>query len=80
MRLEILDNQREHKPLSLGEPADRFHVVIEVEDIEAVRRKIQIETPSPQTSSWGSRLFQLRDPDGVPVTYLEWVEPARDAS
>jgi catechol 2,3-dioxygenase-like lactoylglutathione lyase family enzyme len=30
MRLEILDNKRERKPLALGTPADRFHVVIEV--------------------------------------------------
>jgi len=34
LRLEILDNARERDPLSLGEPADRFHVVVEVEDIE----------------------------------------------
>ena len=26
-----------------------------------------------QTTSWGAKLFQLRDPDGVPVTFLEWV-------
>ena len=80
MRLEILDNQRERKPLRLGEPADRFHVVIEVADIEFARRKIKIETPPPQTTSWGSRLFQIRDPDGVPVTFLQWIETASEES
>jgi catechol 2,3-dioxygenase-like lactoylglutathione lyase family enzyme len=80
MRLEILDNQRERKPLRLGEPADRFHVVVEVADIEVARRKIKIETPPPQTTSWGSRLFQIRDPDGVPVTFLQWIETASEES
>ena len=50
----------------------RFIVVIEVEDIEAVRNRLAVEAPSPQATSWGARLFQLRDPDGVPVTFLEW--------
>jgi catechol 2,3-dioxygenase-like lactoylglutathione lyase family enzyme len=72
LRLEILDNSRERDPLSLGEPADRFHVVVEVEDIESARNRIAIETPIPQDTSWGARLFQVRDPDGVPVTFLQW--------
>lgn len=80
MRLEILDNGRERRPLRLGEPADRFHVVIEVDDIEAARRRIQVEVPSPQTTSWGARLFQLRDPDGVPVTFLQWTGSGSEAS
>ncbi len=74
MRLEILDNSRERNPLCLGIPADRFHVVIEVEDIDDARSRIGIETPPAQTVSWGARLFQIRDPDGVPVTYLHWIE------
>ena len=72
MRLELLDNTRERKPLPLGEPADRFHVVVEVEDIDAVRSRIKVEAPAPQSTSWGARLFQVRDPDGVPVTFLQW--------
>ena len=80
MRLEILDNQRKEVPLPLGEPADRFQVVIEVEDVEIAMRRIRIEAPSPEVTSWGSRLFQLRDPDGVPVTFLEWVEPTGSGS
>ena len=72
MRLELLDNTRERKPLPLGEPADRFHVVVEVEDIDAARSRIKVEAPAPQSTSWGARLFQVRDPDGVPVTFLQW--------
>ena len=74
MRLEILDNERERKPLALGTPADRFHVVIEVDDIEVAGRDIKIDAPPIQTTSWGARLFQVRDPDGVPVTFLQWIE------
>lgn len=76
LRLEILDNSRERNPLSLGEPADRFHVVVEVEDIEAARNGIAIVAPPAQDTSWGARIFQVRDPDGVPVTFLQWT-PAR---
>ena len=73
MKLEILDNSRERKSLSLGDPADRVHVVIEVDDIDEARRDIDIDAPPPQSTSWGARLFQIRDPDGVPVTYLQWI-------
>ena len=38
------------------------------------RLNIDIEAPPTQSTSWGARLFQLRDPDGVPVTFLEWSE------
>jgi catechol 2,3-dioxygenase-like lactoylglutathione lyase family enzyme len=72
LRLEILDNTRERRALPLGEPADRFHIVVEVEDIEAVRDSIAIPAPPTQATSWGARLFVLRDPDGVPVTFLQW--------
>lgn len=72
LRLEILDNARERRPLPLGEPADRFHVVVEVEDIEAAWRGLAIKAPAPKATSWGARLFQVRDPDGVPVTFLQW--------
>ncbi|MHC5109694.1 MAG: VOC family protein [Planctomycetota bacterium] len=73
LRLELLDNQRERNPLSLGTPADRFHVVVEVEDIEAERRRLKIEAPPAQTTSWGAQMFQIRDPDGVLVTFLQWI-------
>jgi catechol 2,3-dioxygenase-like lactoylglutathione lyase family enzyme len=80
MRLEILDNERERKPLALGTPADRFHVVIEVDDIDAAGREIKIDAPPAQTTSWGARMFQVRDPDGVPVTFLQWIETESEAT
>ena len=72
MRLEIIDNQRKRHPLALGAPTDRFHLVVEVDDIEKARDSIDIEASLPQDTSWGARLFQVHDPDGVPVTFLQW--------
>jgi hypothetical protein len=72
LRLEILDNARERRPLHLGPPLDRVHVVVEVDDVFHARSKLPISTPVPTNTSWGARLFQIRDPDGVPVTFLEW--------
>ncbi len=80
IRLEIMDNQRERKPLSLGAPADRFHVVIEVDDIEVARQRIKIDAPPTQDTSWGARLFQIRDPDGVPATFLQWTKTESEES
>ncbi len=80
MRLEILDNQRERRPVVLGAPGDRVHVVVEVDDIEEARDSIDIEAPPPQGTSWGARLFQVRDPDGIPVTFLQWIETDGDGS
>ncbi len=75
LRLEVLDNARERSPLRIDEPADRFHLVVEVEDIEAARDRIAVEAPPAQAVSWGARLFQVRDPDGLPVTFLQWDSP-----
>jgi catechol 2,3-dioxygenase-like lactoylglutathione lyase family enzyme len=72
LRLEILDNARERRELRLGEAAERFHIVVEVEDLEATRDSLAIPAPAAQATSWGARLFVLRDPDGIPVTFLQW--------
>jgi catechol 2,3-dioxygenase-like lactoylglutathione lyase family enzyme len=80
MRLEIIDNVRERNPLALGTPADRFHVVIEVDDIDAARGDIKFDSPPIQTTSWGARMFQVRDPDGVPVTFLQWIDRESEAT
>ena len=72
MRLELLDNAREKAQLPLGDPADRFHVVVEVEDLDAARSGLEVDAPLPQSTSWGARLFVLRDPDGISVTFLQW--------
>ena len=73
LRLEILDNVRKRRPLRLGKPANRLHVMVEVNDIEAARNRLAIDAPLPEATSWGGRLFQVLDPDGVPVTFLQWV-------
>ena len=79
LRLELLDNRRERRPLPLGVPGDRIHVVVEVPNIEAARSRLAVAAPAPQSVSWGARLFQVRDPDGVPVTFLQWDAPGEDA-
>lgn len=80
LRLELIDNQRERNPRTLGAPADRLHVVIEVDDIEDARQRIRIEAPPARATSWGTEIFELRDPDGVPVTYLRWTESQGESS
>jgi len=74
LRLEILDNARERRPLRLGTPADRVHLVVEVSDLDAACHTFRIGAPPPQAVSWGARLVELRDPDGVAVTFLEWLD------
>lgn len=73
LRLEVLDNARERHPARL-DAASRVHVVIEVDDILATWEKMTLAAPVPSTTSWGARLFQIHDPDGVPVTFLQWTE------
>jgi catechol 2,3-dioxygenase-like lactoylglutathione lyase family enzyme len=70
LTLEVLDNARERKPLPL--PADRFHLVVEVDDILVARSRLRISAPPPQPVTWGAAVFQIRDPERVPVTFLEW--------
>jgi catechol 2,3-dioxygenase-like lactoylglutathione lyase family enzyme len=72
LRLEILDNARQRQPAALLSSDGRTHVVIEVADLELARANLSLDTPEPQTTSWGARLFQILDPDGTTVTYLQW--------
>ena len=74
MRLEIIDNEREQRQRELGEPADKFHLVVEVDNIDEARERIKIDAPPTQDTSWGARIFLLHDPDGIPVTFLQWTE------
>jgi catechol 2,3-dioxygenase-like lactoylglutathione lyase family enzyme len=78
LQLEILDNARERRPLALGNPADRVHLVVEVADIDTARRHLQIAAPAPEAVSWGARLFEVRDPHGVPVTFIQWNDPGNE--
>jgi catechol 2,3-dioxygenase-like lactoylglutathione lyase family enzyme len=80
MRLEIIDNEREQRPLELGEPGEKLHIVIEVDDIDEARKRIKVEVPPTQDTSWGARLFPIRDPDGVRVTFLQWTKAEGEES
>ena len=76
MKIEIIDNEREQHPRELGEPVDRVHIVIEVDDINQASLGLKLEAPPIEDTSWGSRIFQVRDPDGIPVTFIQWIEEA----
>jgi catechol 2,3-dioxygenase-like lactoylglutathione lyase family enzyme len=80
MRLEIIDNEREQRQRELGKTADKVHIVVEVENIDSARERIKVDAPPTQDTSWGSRLFQTRDPDGLPVTFLQWTKTESEAS
>ena len=69
--LELLDNDCGPCAQMLGASLDRVRLVIEVEDIDETRDLLDIETPIPQTADDGKRSFQLRDPDGLPVTFMQ---------
>lgn len=73
LRLELLDNTRERHPVPLDVSA-RVHVVIEVADVDRARETIAVPAPACASTSWGARLFQIHDPDGVPVTFLQWAD------
>ena len=75
MRLEILDNSRERQPLTLGEPADRVHVVIEVDDIEAVRAALLAagyEATEKKLGSDHSWQAWTRDPSGIRIEFHQY--------
>jgi catechol 2,3-dioxygenase-like lactoylglutathione lyase family enzyme len=78
LRLEILDAARENRTLRLEPPADRVHLVVEVDDVEAARAALAVDAPAPEDTSWGTRLFRLRDPDGTWVTYLQPIHGPKD--
>jgi catechol 2,3-dioxygenase-like lactoylglutathione lyase family enzyme len=75
LRLELLDNRREAKPMSVPTLGDRLHIVVEVAHIDEARISITQGAPEVQRLSWGALLFQIRDPDGTPITYIEWTDP-----
>lgn len=75
MLVEILDNRRQRTPAALGGKSARAHLVVEVPDVAAARSRLSIATPEPVVTSWGATLFELCDPDGTSITYLQWLEP-----
>ena len=74
MRLEIIDNEREQHQCELAVPSNKFHIVVEVDNIDEARQSIKVDAPPTRDTSWGARIFQVHDPDGVPITFLQWTE------
>jgi len=74
--LEILDNQREENPRDLAPPDGRLTVVIEVDDVDDRWARMSAGAARPEDTSWGARLFRVLDPDGVQVTFVEWLSSA----
>ncbi|NDR57921.1 DUF120 domain-containing protein [Aliiruegeria sabulilitoris] len=75
VHLEIIDSGREANPLMHAGAVESLQVVVEVDDIEEMHHRIAAEVPPPATVPWGARLFRLNDPDGIPVTFLQWLQP-----
>jgi catechol 2,3-dioxygenase-like lactoylglutathione lyase family enzyme len=57
--------------------ADGVIVAMVVDDLEGELARLQREgvaiTLPLRTEEWGERLFQVRDPNGVPVELVDWV-------
>ena len=66
------------KPESMrGRHADGVLIVFVVEDVDAECTRIQQEgvaiTTPLQTEPWGERFFQVSDPNGVIVQFVQWL-------
>ena len=66
------------KPDSMrGRHADGLLIVFVVDDVDGVcarleREGVAIATPL-QTEPWGERFFQVADPNGVVVQFVQWL-------
>lgn len=65
-------------PALAGRSADGLLVVFEVDDVDAehdrlAREGVAITTPL-ETEPWGERYFQVTDPCGVVVQFVQWLE------
>ena len=69
------------KPESMRERhADGLLVVFVVDNIDEQyarlqREGVQITTPI-QTEPWGERFFQVTDPNGVVIQFVQWMDDA----
>jgi catechol 2,3-dioxygenase-like lactoylglutathione lyase family enzyme len=66
------------KPDSMrGRHADGLLVVFVVDDADAEYARLQQEgvaiTTPLQTEPWGERFFQVSDPNGIVVQFVQWV-------
>jgi catechol 2,3-dioxygenase-like lactoylglutathione lyase family enzyme len=68
------------KPRALaGRRADGLLVVFVVDDVDREYERLQHEgvtiTTPIETEPWGERFFQVRDPSGVVLQLVQWLEP-----
>jgi predicted enzyme related to lactoylglutathione lyase len=65
------------KPESMSGPAGGVLIVFVVDDVDAEcarleREGVDITTPL-ETEPWGERFFQITDPNGVVVQFVQWM-------
>ena len=66
------------KPESLrGHAADGLLIVFVVDDVDGECARLEAEgvaiTTPLETESWGERYFQVTDPNGVVIQFVQWV-------
>jgi len=65
-------------PRSAAGHADGLLVVFVVDDVDAECARLEAEgvaiTTPLQTEPWGERFFQVTDPNGVVVQFVQWME------
>ncbi len=67
------------KPVSMREThADGLLVAFVVDDVDAECARLEQEgvaiTTPLETEPWGERYFQVADPNGVVIQFVQWVE------
>ncbi|MEV7600431.1 VOC family protein [Kitasatospora sp. NPDC089797] len=71
--LEVLPEDQRHRT------ADGVILAFTVDDAAAEQERLRAEgvaiTLPLREEPWGERLFQVTDPNGVPVELVEWVRP-----
>lgn len=73
LRVELMDATRERHQPKPEKNKKGIHLVIEVDDLDG--RSAALGLPAAVATSWGARLVTLTDPDGLPVSLLEWTAP-----
>lgn len=68
------------KPISMRDrDADGLLIVFVVDDVDAECARLEGEGVAPttplETEPWGERYFQVTDPSGVVVQFVQWVTP-----
>ena len=62
------------------EKASGLIIALEVDDARAEEQRLRAAgvpiTAPLKDEPWGERLFQIKDPNGVTVQLLQWLEPA----